>query len=293
MKTRHYVVAFALLSSPFAFCAGRAHGAGLMNSPFIMVLILLAVLAMVGHMFYILFFRKKLRIDWTPEEMSSLRASEGYPAYANEQEDDEVEDLIVAEVNTWEVFYDGSGDECTLPLRRSKVKSAAEAYERCVAMRPTSPEVVDDLNRLGDIVNDMRKRTFTASKTMLVVLWILVVLMGWGGNAWPQAITFGVIYTLLYSMASMKPDYVLIRKELEGRGESSMLTGIIAGLLGGIATAPTYRTVTKWSDGTTTTEDDNSATLFSIILAILISVFLVFILPAVSVVNYLRNYVFS
>ncbi len=293
MRKYFVLIACVLFGSSLAFAQNTGvDEASRVVSYLIQGLVLLATLGILGHMVYVLFIRKKLRTDWTPEEMSALRTAAGFPAEATAEEDDEVESIIMNQVNSWDTWVD-NGEECTLPLHRSNVKNAVAAYEQSVAMMPTTPEVLDDLNHLGDVANEMRKRTFTASKTMLVVLWICVVLISLIGGQWVGPIAMGCVYTALYCMASMKPNYVLIRKELQGKGEKSFLTAIIAGLLGGIAAAPTYRTITKYSDGSTTSEDDNSATWFSIIFTVIVAVFLVFIMPVVSLVNYLRNYVFA
>ena len=58
-----------------------------------------------------------------------------------------------------------------------------------------------------------------------------------------------------------------------------------------IAGAKTYKTVTKWSDGTTTTDTDNSETGIALIIALVVFVFLTFFLWVIAIWNYLRNYV--
>lgn len=252
----------------------------------------LAMLFAIGHMLYVIFIRKKLRTDWTVEEFASMRAAAGFSEYASDDENQEIGNVILNQVNGWETFIDDQGEENALPLSRSNVKNSVAAYEQVVAMMPTGQDVVELLNNLGETLNGMRSRSFTASKTMLVCVVIAGLIIGFAGN-WGAAITMMLLTGGLYTLSCMKPDYVLIRKELEGKEESSFLSGLIGGMLGGVAAAPTYVTVTKWSDGSTTREEDNSSFWISAILMILAIIVLIFILPIVSFINYLRNYVFA
>lgn len=256
------------------------------------VLVFGGALWMLGHMIYILFIRKKLRTDWTADEFRQMRQAQGLPLESSDEENSAIIDMMSTQVDQWLEWKDENGDDCSLPLERSVVKGTAEAIENSWAYLPTDEEIVEHLNDTADVVNEMRKRTTCMSKTLVVVLWIAVVIMGFGAGNWGAAITFGLVYTAVYWMASMKPNYVLIKKELEGKEESSFLSGILGGVFGAVAAAPTYRTVTKWSDGSTTTDDDHSPTLFAFILALFVTVVLVVLMPVFSAVNYLRNYVF-
>lgn len=298
MKKLSILSCIALLAPAVMAQTSTSHASGSTLIESIVAILISAVVGlgflwMVGHMVYVLFIRPKCKTDLTVDMMVEKRRDAGLSDYASDEENQAVFDAIDACVDTWDCFTDSDGEECVLPLTRVAVKTAGQT---CVwaekVVMPTDPEVLERLNNMGEVVNAMRKRTFTASKTMLIVLWIACALLGWGSGNWGGAIGTGLFFSLLYGMASMKPDYVLIRKDLEGKEEKSFLTGIIAGLLGGIAAAPTYRTVTKWSDGSTTTEDDNSATWFSLIFAIIITFVLIILMPVVSLINYLRNYAF-
>lgn len=256
------------------------------------VLMLLGALWMLGHMIYILLIRKKFRTDLTVADMEQARRDAGLSSVASDQDNAMAYNAMQDASSQWATFYD-NGEECSLPLERSAVKNSAIALETAYKCMPTDPEIIDLMNDMGDVVNGMRKRTFTASKTLLVILWIAVVLMGWGSGNWGVALTFGAVWSAIYGMASMKPDYVLIRKELEGKEEKSFLTGIIAGLFGAVAAAPTYRTITTYSDGHKETSDDNSPTFIALIFGLFVMIVMVIIMPVFAAINYLRNYVFA
>lgn len=260
---------------------------------FILILILTLLIVSLGHMIYVLFIRRKLRTDWTVDQMIARRAKANLPLESDPENDARAFDLIINELNSWETIYTSTG-EATIPLKRSKVKKAAKTYSLVVAMMPTNDEgVLHNLNIMADALNDMRKRSFTASKTMLVVIVLFSLLFGYLTNNWGEATVICLANAGYYSLSCMRPAYVLIRKELNGSSGGSFLTGVIFGLLGSVAAAPVYRTVTKWSDGRTETQDDHSATLFSLILAVIMTMVLVIFLPAISFINYLRNYVFA
>lgn len=290
-KVKFFMAMLALTVAAPAF----AQGFGEADTQSIVIAALVGVMALaaIGHMIYVLFIRKKFRTDWTAEEFVEMRKAAGLPEKMSGDEYEDIDTKLNALVDTWDYFTDEDGEECILPLHLKNVKASIAVCTEVTAMMPTDADLVSRLNNLGEVTNEMRKRVFAASKTMLVITAIAALLLGWAGDAWGPAIAWGVIVGALYSMSCMKPQYSLIRKELEGKDNSSFLTGIIAGMLGGVAAAPTYRTVTKWSDGSTTTDDDNSSFWVRLVLMIIAVVFLVFVLPIISFWNYLRNYCFS
>ncbi|MBR3932254.1 MAG: hypothetical protein IKJ46_06765, partial [Tidjanibacter sp.] len=144
-------------------------------------------------------------------------------------------------------------------------------------------------------MNYMNKRTFDVSKPLLwtvgIVSVLMCILMGSSegfGAVIGMAVMFGINIGV-YLLACQAPNWLALKREEKGRGKSS--SGLIAGVLGMIAGAKTYKTVTKWSDGTTTTDTDNSETGVALIIALVVFVFLTFFLWVIAIWNYLRNYV--
>ena len=71
----------------------------------------------------------------------------------------------------------------------------------------------------------------------------------------------------------------------------TLSAGCLAAVFGFIASAQTVRTVTKWSDGTKTVEDDHSQHWIFLIIGLAILAMIAFFLALWGFFNYIRNYV--
>ena len=290
-KFKSIIVAAAImLGAPAAMAA--SYGETPQETAIVIACLAIAVFA-IGHMLYVLIFRRKLPTDLTPVYFRERRLAAGKPENATAEEIELAAEGLRQAVSKWRDFYAEDGSEGSLPLSRPTVNGTVAAWKAARDLMPTDTDVVQLMNDTADVLNGMRARTFTGSKTMLVVAWVLTLLMGYIGENILQVCVFTGINTVLYVMSTMKPDYVLYRKMVEGKTEKSFLSGMLGGLFGAVAAAKTYKTVIQYSDGRTETETDNSETWISLAFAFVVMVFLTFFLFVVSFFNYLRNYVFS
>lgn len=246
----------------------------------------------IGHMSYVLFIRRKLNENLTESDMIAKRQAAGLPAKATDFDNANAEAIITEATDTWTTWTNPDGSTDFMPLQRTAVKKTAECYDRIMKIMPTDPETIDNINALATVTNYARKRVFTASKTMLIVLWVVTIAFCLLADSW-GFLWLGGINTVLYVGSTMKPNYVLVRRDLQGKTESSFLTGIIGGLFAGVAAAPVYRTVTTYSDGSKSTSDDHSATFFALAFTLVAMIVLSIFLFVVAIFNYLRNYVFA
>lgn len=257
----------------------------------IVILVIGAILAWIGHMVYERFFRKPMPA-YTVEEFQRLRTEQGLSSEATNEEADRVCDLLNGAKSGW--YHDSEYDIDWIP-KKKVYKHTMNSINEVIALKPTNTLAVDSLNELIDEMNYMNKRTFDVSKPLLwtvgIVSVLMCILMGSSegfGAVIGMAVMFGINIGV-YLLACQAPNWLALKREEKGRGKSS--SGLIAGVLGMIAGAKTYKTVTKWSDGTTTTDTDNSETGIALIIALVVFVFLTFFLWVIAIWNYLRNYV--
>lgn len=251
------------------------------------LLVIAAIIAWIGHMIYERFFRKPMP-TYTIEDFQRLRTEQGLPADASNEEIDKASALLSGAKEGWK--YDNEYDIDWIPTKKV-YKHTTNTIKEVIALKPTTTATVEALNELIDEMNYMNKRTSDLSKPLLwtvIIVSVLMCVIAGGGGLFAMICSFGLNIGV-YLLACQAPNWLALKREEKGRGKAS--SGIIAGMLGMIAGAKTYKTVTKWSDGTTTTDVDNSETGMALIISIVVFVFLTFFLWAIAIWNYLRNYV--
>lgn len=256
------------------------------------ILLSAAVLAVLGHMIYENFFKRKLPEDCSVAKFSESRAASGCAATASPAENDRAQGCLDALYELWSpVSGAGTDEELRAPLRRKAIRQSHALWQQAVDERPTDEGTVVRLNECAAVLNQVEARSFTGSKTFLITSLVLAVLLAFIGDSFN---ILGLVGTscVLYILASRKPVFMQIRSELSGKsGKPKFMSALFGGLFGMVATAKTYKTVTKWSDGTTTTDTDHSETWFSLAFALIVMLVLAFFMWAVALMNYLRNYI--
>ena len=253
----------------------------------IAVVVIIAIVAMIAHMIYE-HFRGNLNTEYTVDYFRNLR-KESASRDMTAAEVDDYNQRIDQVLSTWDEIYDEDGEAIPYPFKRSAVMNMWRLSKEITAANPTDSQLVARVNGINEILNHALKRQFSGSKAMVIVAIIMAVIMGLIADSVAPAITVG-IGILLYLLASRSATFLIAKKEAKGRGNRSFLSGIIGGLFMGIATAKTYKTVTTYSDGSTTTETDNSDTWISMIFAFIVMLILAAFLAVISVINYIRNY---
>ena len=211
------------------------------------VLLLLAILAMLAHMVYEAFIRKNYRTDYTINEFTTARQEAGLTPEMNEQEAISVR-AHLDEINDIWGEISSDGENTPYPLKLNHIKKGELIIAETLATMPTDEGIINKINGLNDILNHAKARTFNGSKTMIITAIILGIGISLIMGTSDFAIMVGTSLAL-YFFASRTANFVLVRKEINNKGRSgrSFLTGIIGGLIAGVATATTYKTVTKWS----------------------------------------------
>ncbi|MBO5086665.1 MAG: hypothetical protein J6B65_05450 [Paludibacteraceae bacterium] len=253
------------------------------------ILVLGAILAIIGHMIYELFILKK-RPNLILEDQISARKDAGLAPMT----DDEAQILInkmIDDTEKWTPFTNEKGEKDYIPTKHSQMKKTEQVLNEILATTPDHEDVVEAYNDLTEIYNDCMKRKYNGSTTYIVISAIAGIAISLLSGTYGLLVFFGISIGI-YAMASMTPTYLLNKKALKGNNRPKFMSGFIAGILGLAATAETVTTVTKWSDGTTTREDDNSQVFISLIITVVLVVLLAIFMFVVSFFNYLRNYIF-
>ena len=253
------------------------------------ILILLVMFAIIGHMVYELFIVKKPKA-LTVEECKEARLNAGLSPMT-EEEAQELLNKMVDDTESWTSFVNANNEDDKIITKYSQAKKTRQVLEEVAASMPDNSDVVECYNSLLEIYTECTKRKYNASTTYIIISAVLMVGISILAGTY-EMIAYTAVSIGLYIMASMTPNYILIKKELKGRRGPKFMSGFIGGILGGVAAAETVTTVTKWSDGTTTKDVDNSNFWISLILSIVLFVVLAIFMFVLAFINYLRNYVF-
>lgn len=243
----------------------------------------------IGHMVYVNFIAgKRYKEVFTPEYFRQNRMDRGLNEYASREEDLEVRTLLERAFEEWPVV-DTSGEQVyRKPKKMKQIKSAAALIDQAIALAPTDSETIDRLNELTDVVNSNEERSFFGSKTLIVIAIVVCAVFSYFMFT-PIAIVSTVLGVIMYILASRTPAFLIDKRVEKGRG--SLSKGVLGGVLAMIAGAQTVRTVTTWSDGSKTKEDDYSQHWIAIFIGIIVIVLLGIYIALWALVNYLRNYV--
>lgn len=250
---------------------------------------LLLICTIIIHMIYELLFKgapKKLNIN----EIRQARSNAGLSSMSY-IEANTLLNKISAIYNSWTQYVDENGNDMCIITKHSQAKKTRLLLEEIAASLPDNSDVIREYNELREYYITSTKRTYNASTPYIVISAIISVVFSLIAQEYSM-LGFVAVSIILYIMASMTPTYMNDRRVLSGNNRrAGFMSGLIAGIFGTLATAKTVTTITKWSDGSTTRDTDNSqvwgALIFTIIMLFLIAMFMY----VVAFINYLRNYI--
>ena len=254
----------------------------------ISLVIFAAFLVMSVHMLLVL-FKGKLRADYGVIDFVEKRVAEGRTTKASEEENQQVIAIINEVYDQWQTV-NVDGEEACIPYSGSVVRKSYAAIKEAVSIAPTSEEAINCINDFSAQLNAWMERSFNGSKLFIGISIAIAVLFSF----LTENVSFGIFVgcgIVLYILASRKTTWQEIKDYKKGRNQKSFMSGLIGGLLGGVAAARTVRTVTKWDDGTTTVDDDHSETWIALVFLFIGCVILSVAIYFVAFINYLRNYV--
>lgn len=253
----------------------------------IALLVIAALLGSVIHMIYILTRPKHFPHPYTVEDIKQMRIAAGKAAEATDEENKAAYEALEKCFDTWKVFENEEGEEDKVPVNKKMVDATEACVNNCLEIMPTDPELIDAMNEVCDLININWSRAFSGNK-MLIWLGIGMILLMVFTAGW-IATPFFIFSLALYILSCYKPTFMHNKDAFKTRGTLS--AGCLAAIFGFIASAQTVRTVTKWSDGTKTVEDDHSQHWIHLAIGLTILIIIAFLLALWGFINYLRNYV--
>ena len=255
------------------------------------ILIGAALIFMIVYMGYILVFRDRNLIPMTVEASKTKRQAAGLPEESSNSENEEVMRLFQEAAQNLTTYKDAQGEIQETYTTKEQIEKLRFALVRCQEIAPTRMDCLELFNDMLAEYKTFTKRFFAGSKTYLIVggiiSVILVIMSGW------QAVPFMLLNVAGYYFASKETQFMINAKELKGtssRGRSKVMTAITAAAFGVLFSGTTYKTVTTWSDGSTTTDYDNDEHLIAFIIGMVILLFLAFFMFVVALINFIRNY---
>jgi len=260
---------------------------------FIVILILVLAVVMIVHMIYELFIRKNPFAPISLQEMITQRETEGLPAMMSQEEYDQCSQLMDDEYARWTPIP-GNVNNARLYTSKKEMDHAINTFNQIRALKPTDQELIDICNVYLSVGTDGRKRQFNGSMALLIIVALLAALVIFiaGKEGGYQMAVFFALMGVIYYMSSLTPTFLLFDRELSGSNGKGCMGAVFAGLGGMILGARTIKTTTKWSDGTTSTDYDNTEHTVSWVIALIVTFIVVCTLLIWSFFNYLRNYVF-
>lgn len=251
------------------------------------ILFLLALLFATGHMIYTLFFRIKHSECHSKEEFARLRAEKSMPE-ADESANQKAREMLENMESTWTIVDE---EDRIAPMSIKVIRQSEATLQEIVSLAPSDEDLINEINETARVLNFAMSRKFDGSKTFIIVSLIMGIVLGFASGAMNIFILI-LISSAVYILASMSPEFMRNRKILEGKGgKRSFMTRVFGGLFGMVAAAKTYKTVTKWSDGSTTTDTDNSETWISLVIMLVAMIVLATLMTFIALISYLRNYV--
>ena len=290
---RFIVLALSAISSNLSIFAQSYNQNEDISGTIFLILILLLSVIMIIHMVYELFVQKDPFASISLEEMKTLRQAEGLPETMSQDEFDQCCKLVEDEFNLWTPIPNSENDVRLFSTKKG-MDHAIETFNQIRTLRPTNQELIESINSYLSLATEGRKREFTGSKVLLVLIAIIGALSIFvaGKDGGFQMAIFFVVMGAIYYAASLTPQFVLINREINGNKGIGCMGAVFAGLGGMILGARTVKTTTKWSDGTTSTDYDNSEHGVAWFIALFVTLFVLCTLIIWSFFNYLRNYVF-
>lgn len=252
-------------------------------------------LCMIAHMLYVIYQGKRYKMTYTCDYFTAKRNELGLPLTETPEEIEQQWVWLEEAFNTWSIVPDVEGEYRT-PTKMKQIKASTALLNQVIAMNPLDFDVIKRLNELTEVINTAEARSFSGSKTIIVVGFLIAAFFTYtnvGSEHFFHAFfTSGFSLwgpVIVYILASRKPQFLIDKKLQTDGGGRSLLFASLAGLIG---SAHTIRKVTKWSDGTKTVEDNHDQHYAAWLITLFVMIIVAALMWIWAILNYLRNYIF-
>ena len=239
------------------------------------------MLVIAAHAIFINLKQKQFRTDYTVDEFRKNRTDAALGALT-QSEIDALNSSLDSIDGIWGEIVDSKGDTVTYPHKNSTLKQSVAIIAQTTAANPANKGIVDKINSYNEVLNHALSRQFTGSKALIAIAVIIGLFMGLGTGIY--AATVATITTVVaYIFASRTPNFMLIEQiSKSGSKPTTLIKRLLVTIVTGVSAA-------KATNGNGRGADDNH-TWYSIVLIVVLTLVLAFLLPVITLVNYLRNY---
>jgi hypothetical protein len=241
--------------------------------------------------------RNEQPLQQVNEAMMLNRRNDSANAFDNRSDDERNEqaaELGQAIIDSWKLINDPDNPGMRTIANRSQAKMTKAKINEIIALAPTSPEVITDLNEIIDIYNVQTRRHSVASQSIITLMALFLVVFGIIGyltGAFWFALAYGCDFAA-YLVAARAPLYLI----QNGWGIapsvfSEMGTAVTAAAIGGLGSYEETKYINPSTGAVVHTETDHTAGFVSLIFLTMLVVFTVCVLPILVLVNVVRNHV--
>jgi hypothetical protein len=258
-----------------------------------MISIFIAIAVAIVHM--LITFRLKRYKPVSIEEITALRRAKNKEEESTEEEDELAMEYLNDLFDHWTTVSASDDDVSKAPTKKAHLNSSLKELEKIKEIGSTHPDVIERMNEMGDVVNYNSKRSFSGSKALIIVSILATIGFYYITKSENETVLENILdlwwfwgSNIFYIVASFAPQF-LIDKRLRNLGSSNFSSGLVGFFAGLFFAAPTFTTVTKYTDGSSsTTTDFNFLGLLLMVLGLfIIAMFMI----VFGLLNYLRNYV--
>ncbi len=237
--------------------------------------------------------KKPKFVPVTLDQMKAKRRSQGKPE--SSVIDNEAAQIDVGQAfNTWQIVSKPGEEEFRSPLSMSQITTSHGCLDSAIRSLPTDPDIINNINDLGEILNNQIKRRFTGSMKLIycaLAVCVLAYLTSKGFGQFFKHYWWLPASIVLYYFASYSPEFLNTKRERWFRGFNihNVLIGTILGLFASTSVTDTYKTT--YSDGSTKkTEEWNVMFFIMTALTLIVIVVLGFFIFLFAGLNFVRNY---
>ncbi len=243
------------------------------------------------YIIYVLCFKNRKIVLKTSADFEQYREKMGLPLASTDEENETVLQMLDNVRNSLTPVVNEHGETELMITSKQQMEDYRNVLLQIIEIALTNEECINEYNKYVDVFKMLNKRQFTGSKTYLIIGSIVVVLLLGISGGMDSAF---ILVPLGYYFASRKTYWMIYKQESSGKDNSNrskLMTALTLAAFGIMGSGRTYKTVTHWSDGTTTTDRDYSEHFIALLIGFILLALLALAMFIVALVNFFRNYV--
>ena len=244
-------------------------------------------LAMICHMVYELFIRRRpyKKEGYTKDDMIAARKEAGLPEDSTDDDTKQIDSYLENITTGWTLV----GSQY-IPTTKKDMDNAEKCLVEAINLKPTNDDEIDAINEAIIVLENNRKRQFNGSKKLIILTIIVAGLIGYLIGSILKVMPFFLLSLGIYYMASLTPTFMLNHIAIIGKDKKSFFGKIIANVFAFIGSAQTITTITKYDDGTKDVDHDNTQHYMFWAIGLSVLAIIAIFVFVWAIFNYIRNY---